>query len=114
MPGKNVDFDNLDLLLLVIGEIEVIKSRDISESEQKCRLNILSDIHCNAGFYEWQADKRLFTTIISEVEKGIRNWDDNISQLEWQILMIFPLWIPLNVEEVNQKPKVVNGQKKKI
>ncbi len=53
MLGKKVDFDNLDLRLLVAGEIEVLKSRDISDYEQKSRLNILSDILCNAGYYEW-------------------------------------------------------------
>ncbi len=92
MLGKKVGFDNLDLCLSVAGEIEAIKSRDISKFEQKCRLNILSDILCNAGFYEWQTVKHLFTAIRSEVEMGTRNWDDNISWLVQQILMPFPLW----------------------
>ncbi len=59
------------------------------------------------------AVKRLFAAILSEVEMGIRNWDDNISWLEQQILMPFPLRKPLNVDEVNKKPKVETGHNKK-
>ncbi len=71
---RNIDFDQLDLRLFVAGELEVVTSRDISQMEANCRLNILTDIMCAAGFYEWSAIKRLYVAIVTEVEMGIRCW----------------------------------------
>ncbi len=73
------------------GELEVVTSRDISQKEANCRLNILKDIMCAAGFYEWSAVKRLYVAIVTEVEMGISCWGDDTSRLEQQILMPFPL-----------------------
>ncbi len=56
---RNLDFEHLDLRLLVVGELEVIKSNDICDDERWSRLDILTDLMCAAGFYEWSAVKRL-------------------------------------------------------
>ncbi len=69
---RNIDFDQLDLELFVAGELEVVTFMDISQKEADCRLNILKDIMCAAGFYEWSAVKRLYVAIVTEVEMGIR------------------------------------------
>ncbi len=57
MPGKKLDFDNLDLRLLIAGEIEIITSGEITEYEKNYRLNLMKEILYDAGLYEWQAVK---------------------------------------------------------
>ncbi len=49
--GKRLDFDSLNLHLLVAGEMEVILSGELSELEKTARLNIGRDLLFNAGFY---------------------------------------------------------------
>ncbi len=56
------------------GELEVVTSRDISQKEANWQLNIVKDIMCAAGFYEWSAVKRLYVAIVTEEEMGIRCW----------------------------------------
>lgn len=88
---RGLGFDQLDLRLLVAGELEIISSVELSERERWARMNILKDIIYAAGFYEWAAVKRLYVAILTEVEMGIRAWGDDTSRLEQQILMPFPL-----------------------
>ncbi len=87
----HLKFEHLDLGLLVAGELEVIKSNDICDDERWSRLDILTDLMCAAGFYEWSAVKRLYMAILTEVEMGVRNWGHSTSRLEQQILLPFPL-----------------------
>ncbi len=89
MPGKKLDFDNLELRLLIAGEIEIITSGEITEYEKNCRLNLATEILYDVGLYEWQAVKRFYAAILSEIEMGIRTWDQDISKLEQQMLMVF-------------------------
>ncbi len=49
-PGNRLDFESLDLHLLLAGEIEVIVSRELSELGKEARLNIVKDLLFNAGF----------------------------------------------------------------
>ncbi len=88
---QNLDFEHLDLHLLVVGELEVIKSNDICDGERWSRLDILTDLMCAAGYYEWSAVKRLYMVILTEVEMGVRKWGDSTSRLEQQIVVSFPL-----------------------
>ncbi len=57
MPGKKFDFVNLDLRLLVAGEIEIITSEEITEFERNSRLNLVKEIQYDPEFYEFQAMK---------------------------------------------------------
>ncbi len=64
---RDPDFDHLDLHLLVAGEVEVVTFGEMSEKESWSRLNILKDLMCAAGFYEWSPVKGIF-----EFEMGVR------------------------------------------
>ncbi len=46
---------------------------------------------CVADIYDWPAVKRLFVTILIEIEMGVREWDEDTSRLEQQIPMSFTL-----------------------
>ncbi len=97
---RNIDFEHLDLHLLVAGEIEVITSQNISDNERLCCLSILKDIMCAAGYYKWAAEQ-LFIAILTEIEMGLRKWGDDTSRLEQQILMPFPLKRSFSKQEGN-------------
>ncbi len=88
---RGLHFDHLDLLFLVAGELELVTSGEISERERRSRLNILKDLMCAAGFYEWSAVKRLFVAVVTEIKMGVREWGEDTSRLEQKILMQFPL-----------------------
>ncbi len=63
---RGIDFGHLDLHLLVAGELKVVTTGEICERERRSRLNILKDLMCAAGFYEWSAVKRLFVLIVEK------------------------------------------------
>ncbi len=54
------------------------------------RTDLLRDILYNADFYEWCAVKRFYAAVLSEIEMGIRQWENGTLKLEQQILMPFP------------------------
>ena len=112
--GK-VKYRSLDLRLLACGEIELILSNDINSQEKHHRLVLLKDLLFNANYYEWQAVLRLHAAILSEVESGCREWGDDISKLESQILLPYPVRkagiTNPSSSSTNGKPKERGGQK---
>jgi hypothetical protein len=88
---RNIDFEQLDLRLLMAGELEIITSHEITDNESCCRLEVLKDLICAAGFYEWSAVKRLHIAILTEIEMCVRRCGDDTSRIEQQVLMPFPL-----------------------
>ncbi len=49
----------------------MITSREITEVEKDCRLNLMKEILYDAGLYEWQAVKRFYTAVLSEIKMGL-------------------------------------------
>ncbi len=67
-------FDNIDLALLVAGEITIISSKKITEEEKQGRLELLRLVAYNSKLYQWAAVREFYATILLDIEKGVRNW----------------------------------------
>ena len=89
--GNDVKYKQLDFRGLIAGELNIIINNLISKQEKQARLKMLGDIVFNTGFYQWSAILKLHAAILSEIEDGVREWGDDYSRLEQQMLMPFPL-----------------------
>ena len=70
-----IKVDDLDLRLFVSGEIYIIKRHNISMVERNGRMQLLKQILYLAGYYEWRGILQFYTTIIHQIEMGIKAWD---------------------------------------
>lgn len=87
---SKIIYHDLDERLLTIGELSIIKSGKISESERVARIEILEDILFNVPHFEWSALLRFHATILSGIEKGLYKFGDDFSSLGNQILRPYP------------------------
>ena len=105
--GKaEVKFRQLDLRLLVAGELNIVCQGGVSEMEKEARLRLLGDIVFYSAHYQWPA------LLKSEVEKGAPGWGYDYSRLEQQMLMPFPMAKnkgERKVERVNRPASAANG-----
>ena len=89
--GKaDTKFKQLDLRMLVAGELNIVCSRSVNPIEMQARLKLLSDIVFNSAFYQWAAILKFHAAVLSEVEEGNMEWGDDYSRLEQQMLMPYP------------------------
>ena len=112
--GKaDTKFRQLDMRMLVAGELNIVCNCGVSVKEREARLRLLSDINFYSAHYQWPALLKFHAAVLSEVEKGQMQWGDDHSGLEQQMLMPFPLTkgkTECRQEKgVNAAPKVTNG-----
>ena len=84
--NKQVKFDQLDFKLFLAGEISIISSDDLSESERQGRLSLLKKIIYYSGTYEFKGLKALYAAWLREIELGKKSWSDDPQQIEGAIL----------------------------
>ncbi len=89
--SASIKFKQLDSRTFIAGELNIIRSKEISEVERKGRMNLLCDMIYNMGHYEWEAILRLYAAILSEIDAGNLNWKSDFSRLEQQVLMPFTI-----------------------
>ena len=93
--GKSdTKYKQLDMRMLVAGEINIICNGGVSESERNARLKLLGDVVYSSAYYQWGAILKLHAAILSEVAAGHMNWGDDYARLEQQMLMPFPISKP--------------------
>ena len=82
-----IKYDDLDLRLFVSGELNIIDRDDILQPEWCGRLNLLKHILYLAGYYEWYGCLQLYTTIINQIELGIKSWSSDFSEERALVLL---------------------------
>ena len=88
MCDKNpIKFDDLDLRLIVSGEINIIDRHNISMVERNGRMQLLKQILYLAGYYEWRGILQYYATIIHHIEMGIKAWDLDVTE-EWSLVLL--------------------------
>ena len=111
--GKaEVKFRQLDLRLLLAGELNIVCQGGVSEMEKEARLRLLGDIVFYSAHYQWPALLKFHAAVLSEVEEGAPGWGYDYSRLEQQMLMPFPLAKnkgERKVERVNRPASAANG-----
>ena len=90
--GKSgVAYKQLDLRLLVAGELNIALSGDVSENERLARLQLIEDVVFDSAYYQWSAVLRFHAAVLSEVQRGALVWGQSYARLEQQMLMPFPM-----------------------
>ena len=88
--GKQIYHSDLDMRLLVIGELAIVRDITTSEVESKARMDMLNDIIFNADHFEWSALLRLHAAVLREVEIGSLKWGESYAHMSQLILAPFP------------------------
>ena len=89
--GQTVYHKDLDMRLLVLGELGIISNAtSIRKAERVARLELLKNIIFNAEHFEWNALLRLHAAILREIEMGKRKWGDSYIDITQLILAPFP------------------------
>ena len=88
--GKQVYHKDLDMRLLVLGELAIIKDNETGESETNARMEFLTDLIFNAEHFEWSALLRLHAAVLREIETGNLKWGESYSHMTQLILTPFP------------------------
>ena len=84
-------YGQLDLRLLVAGELNIALRGNVSSQERLARLQLLEDVVFDAAYYQWSAVLRFHAAVLSEVEAGALAWGQSYARLEQQMLMPFPI-----------------------
>ena len=84
--GRNYTFQELDLRLLVAGELEIIMGDNVSEIERMGRLNLLQCVAYIAGSHDWNTARALYAAVVRKVELGLLNWGSDFSKVEQTVL----------------------------
>ena len=87
LSEKGIPYNALDLRLLTLGELEILALPSLSSEERRARSTLLKDILYYAANYEWGDLLRLHASVLTEVERGTRQWTDSTARLEQQILL---------------------------
>jgi len=88
--GKAVYHKDLDMRLLVLGELEIISGREASKIEKIERMKFLKEIIFNAEHFEWSALLRLHAAVLREIELGNMDWGESHSHMTQLILTPYP------------------------
>ena len=84
--GRNYAFHELDLRLLVAGELEIIMGDNVSEVERMGRLSLLQGVAYVAGSHDWNTARSLYAAAVRKVELGLLNWGSDFSKVEQTVL----------------------------
>ena len=90
IDDDDMSLSELDLRLLMAGELNIISSKHIDETERSARIELLGDIVFNAGHYQWNAVLKFYSAVLSRIANGELKWGDSYHRMEQQLLMPFP------------------------
>jgi len=83
--SQHLSFSQLDLNLLVAGELEIISAcRD--KKEKNGRIDLLKSLMYLAKSHDISVIRSLYAAVLREIEIGIKNWGDDFSYVESAIL----------------------------
>lgn len=101
--GKQIFHKDLDMRLLVLGEMAIIRDSATSESETNARMDLLNEIIFNAEHFEWSALLRLHAAVLREVEIGNLKWGESYVHMSQLILAPFPKRKAYNTRDNNSE-----------
>jgi uncharacterized protein YdcH (DUF465 family) len=81
LVDRQISYQELDMRLFVSGELEIISSNEISETERKSRLSLLKKINDLSGTYEFNLLSSIYAVIVRKIENGLAKWGDDFSQV---------------------------------
>ena len=84
--SANVTFEKLDFNLFVAGELEIISSSKIRNTEKAGRLELLKKIMYLSTSYEFSVLKSFYAAVLREIELGRKSWKDDFHYIETAIL----------------------------
>ena len=88
--GKQIYHKDLDMRLLVLGELAIIKDVTSGETESKARTELLMDLIFNSENFQWNAILRLHAAVLREIEMGNMEWGDSYAHMSQLILTPLP------------------------
>ena len=84
--NDNVEFNNLDMKQFIAGELEIITSKNISDSERQGRLRLLKKIVYYTNVYTWKGLLAFYAAWLRKIELGQKKWSDDSASIEVPIL----------------------------
>jgi hypothetical protein len=81
--GSKIDFDDLEFNLFVAGELEILSTAKISETQRVGRTKLLKKIAYYTELYDWKGLKKLF----AQIENELGDWSGDFSKIETPILI---------------------------
>jgi len=68
--NKDTKYQDLDFRLFVAGELEIITTSKIKQSEKTARLSFLKKIVYYSGIYQWKALLDFYAAFVRQIETG--------------------------------------------
>ena len=84
--SKSTKYQDLDFRLFVAGELEIITSSKIKQTEKEARLALLKKIVYYSGIYQWKALLEFYAAFVRSIETGQKKWKDDSTSLEVPLL----------------------------
>ncbi|CAG2215234.1 unnamed protein product [Mytilus edulis] len=75
--SESTSFKSLDIKLFTTGELDIITSHGISETEKSGRLNLLKKITYYRNFYALKGLLAFYAAWLRKIESGQRSWKDD-------------------------------------
>ena len=107
--GKSFAFAELDLRLLVAGELEIVTADSVSRCEKEGRLGLLKDVTYIAGNQGWQAAKNIYSAVVRKIELGLLQWDSDFSSV-CQVVLLKAQHSQASGSRFNNKKAFPRGQ----
>ena len=83
---SDINFDQLNFVKLVAGELEIITSQAISKSEKKGRLRLLKKITYYAENFDIVTVRSMYSAVLHRIELGLMDWSSDFSGIEHMAL----------------------------
>ncbi|RLC09100.1 MAG: hypothetical protein DRI57_22765 [Deltaproteobacteria bacterium] len=77
--GGCYSFQELDYKLFASGELELISRALISDTERDGRTELLKQLIYLYRVYDWQTILKLYTEVVSKIEKGLLTWSSQFN-----------------------------------
>ncbi|CAG2244690.1 unnamed protein product [Mytilus edulis] len=84
--NESTSFKSLDIKLFTAGELEIITSHGISETEKSGRLNLLKKITYYSNIYAWKGLLAFYAAWLRKIELGQKSWKDDPTCIEVPVL----------------------------
>ncbi|CAG2244315.1 unnamed protein product [Mytilus edulis] len=84
--NESTSFKSLDIKLFTAGELEIITSHGISDTEKSGRLNLLKKITYYSNIYAWKGLLAFYAAWLRKIELGQKSWKDDPTCIEVPVL----------------------------
>lgn len=87
---QNVTFQDLDFRLFVAGELEIVTSAQISDTQRAGRLHLIKQLAYLHGGYSWEVLRSVYAAILSRIEVNNLSWSqwnsEFVHQIQWALV----------------------------